>query len=160
MPCYLFTFHAYGSWMPDRRQGYVARGRGALPRDEAEARRYRQRAKFETVSFERRVQRLLVDETQTAAGRQRFRVHAVATDPTHVHILLSWRDIRTVLRVRMSLKSSLTRRLNREVGRRTWFVENASRKRVRDGAHFEHLMTTYLPAHRGVFWREGDGALQ
>src|SRR4051794_35604479 len=28
MPCYLFTYHAYGSWMPDHKRGYVHRGQG------------------------------------------------------------------------------------------------------------------------------------
>ena len=35
-----------------------------------------------------------------------------------------------------------------------WFVENASRKRVKDDDHFEHLMNSYLPSHGGWKWRE------
>ena len=34
MPCYLFTFHAYGTWMPDREEGFVRREQGILPPDE------------------------------------------------------------------------------------------------------------------------------
>ncbi|MEM1305417.1 MAG: hypothetical protein AAGG46_11005, partial [Planctomycetota bacterium] len=28
MPVYLFTYHTYGSWLPDRPQGYVQRDQG------------------------------------------------------------------------------------------------------------------------------------
>jgi hypothetical protein len=28
MPVYLFTYHAYRSWMPDRPEGFVQEGRG------------------------------------------------------------------------------------------------------------------------------------
>ena len=34
MPCYLFTFHAFGTWMPDREEGFVRREQGILPPDE------------------------------------------------------------------------------------------------------------------------------
>jgi hypothetical protein len=37
MPCYLFTWHAYATWLPDRKQGYVEKGRGILPPDKAAA---------------------------------------------------------------------------------------------------------------------------
>ncbi|QDT75400.1 hypothetical protein I41_46100 [Lacipirellula limnantheis] len=33
MPCCLFTYHAYGSWTPDRKQGYVKRHQGILQQD-------------------------------------------------------------------------------------------------------------------------------
>jgi hypothetical protein len=50
--------------------------------------------------------------------------------------------------MRNGLKSSLTRRLNHDVKRRDkWFVESASRKRVKDKEHFDHLVNTYLPSH-------------
>ena len=35
MPCYLFTYHGYGTWLPDRSRGYVRRKEGILPTDEA-----------------------------------------------------------------------------------------------------------------------------
>ncbi len=38
MPCYLFTFHAFGTWMPDREEGFVQRKKGILPPDEELAR--------------------------------------------------------------------------------------------------------------------------
>ena len=33
MPVYLFTFHAYGSWLPDNPRGYVRRKEGIQPQD-------------------------------------------------------------------------------------------------------------------------------
>jgi len=69
---------------------------------------------------------------------------------------VSWHDERRVKPVRSNLKSSLTRLLNRDVGKRDWFVANASQKRVRDREHFDHLIKTYLPNHRGLFWGEAE----
>ena len=44
MPVYLFTYHAYQSWMPDRARGFVQKGRGIQPPNEALAAAYRQAA--------------------------------------------------------------------------------------------------------------------
>ena len=51
----------------------------------------------------------------------------------------------------------MTRRLNRDKQRRTWFSEKASRKRVLNREHFDHLMTTYLPSHSEWKWSEAHG---
>ena len=156
MPCYLFTFHAYGTWMPDRKEGFVRRNEGILPPDEELAKRYRDREKEDEVLFDASLQRLLIDEARIACAKQRYRVHYLATEPTHLHALVSWPDDRLWLKIRTGLKSSLTRRLNRNVQRRDkWFVENASRKQVKDDDHFDHLQNSYLPSHRSWKWREG-----
>ena len=34
MPCYLFTYHAYGSWLPDHAEGYVHWKEGQQPPDD------------------------------------------------------------------------------------------------------------------------------
>ncbi len=156
MPCYLFTFHAFGTWMPDREEGFVQRKKGILPPDDELAAAYRGRAKEDEVHFDSRIQLLLIEESRLAFEKQRYRGHYVATEPTHVHVLASWPDERPWLKIRSTLKSSLTRRLNRDVERRDkWFVENASRKQVKDDEHFDHLVSTYLPSHGGWKWREG-----
>ena len=156
MPCYLFTFHAYRTWMPDRDEGFVRRKRGVLPPDEELARQYEERAKEDEVWFHSNIQMLLIAEARIACEKQRYRGHCIATDPTHVHVLASWPDERPWLKIRSGLKSSLTRRLNRDVQRRHhWFVDSASRKQVKDETHFDHLMNVYLPSHRGWKWREG-----
>jgi REP element-mobilizing transposase RayT len=156
MPCYLFTFHAYGTWMPDRDEGFVRRKQGILSSDEELARQYEERAKADEVTFDAHLQILLIEEAQIAHDKQRYRIHYLATEPTHLHALVSWPDERPWLKIRSGLKSSLTRRLNREVQHRDkWFVENASRKQVKDDDHFDHLVNSYLPSHGGWKWREG-----
>ena len=45
----------------------------------------------------------------------------------------------------------------RQIERREWFVEGGSRKRVKDRAHFDYLVTTYLPRHRGWKWSSEKG---
>lgn len=158
MPCYLFTFHAYGTWMPDRKTGYVRRKQGLLPPDHEQARDYRQRAIEDTATFDHATQRLLIEETRTAGAKQQFRVHYISSDPTHIHILVSWPDDRPWLKVRTGIKASLARRLNREVQERSnWFVDGASRRQVTDDDHFGHLVNNYLPSHRGWKWCEGGG---
>jgi REP element-mobilizing transposase RayT len=154
MPCYLFTYHTYRSWMPDRKDGFVRRRQGVLPPDGPLAHWYRKNSKEEPVTFDSRLQRVVIDEFQNACNHQKCRGHFMATDPTHLHVLVSWRDDRPWLKLRNGIKASLTRRLNREK-RRQWFAENASRKRVRDQVHYDHLVGHYLPSHRGWKWREG-----
>ena len=180
MPVYLFTFHAYQSWMPDHRRGYTRRGKGYFPSDPEMARRYREKAKSDPVEFDRETQRALVEELQVASAHQDFRLHAGSTEPTHVHALVSWKGFRPWVEVRKQIKSSLSRRLTREneklivpldVGvddpvdsrdatRREssetdggrWVLKlsrGASRKRVENRRHLNHLMTKYLEAHRG-----------
>lgn len=156
MPCYLFTFHAFGTWMPDREEGFVRREQGILPPDEELAHVYRERAKENTAIFDSRLQPLLIEESRIACEKQRYRVHYVATEPTHLHVLVSWADERPWTKIRNGLKSSLTRRLNSaEEHRDKWFVESASRKQVKDDEHFDQLVNTYLPSHGGWKWREG-----
>ena len=156
MPCYLFTFHAFGTWMPDREEGFVRRKEGILPPDEDLARAYRGRAKEDEVTFDSRLQLLLIEEARVACEKQRYRGHYIATEPTHVHVLASWPDERDWMKIRRGLKTSFSLRLNRDVRRRDkWFVENASRKQVKDDEHFDHLINSYLPSHGGWKWREG-----
>ena len=156
MPCYLFTFHAFGTWMPDREEGFVQRKKGILPPDEELGKAYRGRAKEDEVAFDSRLQLLLIEEARVASEKQQYRGHFVATEPMHIHVLASWPDERDWVKIRRGLKTSLSLRLNRDVRRRDkWFVENASRKHVKDDEHFDHLVNSYLPSHGGWKWREG-----
>jgi hypothetical protein len=157
MPCYLFTFHAYRSWMPDHRRGFTRRKEGIVPQNEKLAKAYKKAAKAKKVAFSESMQRALINEVQVNAGKQEVRSHFVATDSTHVHVLVSWKEFRPWHKVRSSIKSSLTRRLNREFCRRTWLSENGSRKRVENREHFNYLVGKYLRAHRGWKWSETEG---
>jgi len=157
MAVYLFTYHAYLSWLPDRPQGYVDKGQGIQPCDPDKADQYRRNAKESGVLFDQAVQRAMIEETQAAAKHQRFTVHMLASDATHFHALISWRDDRPFEKLRASLRESLTRRLNQSFHRRTWLAEKQSRKRVKDRAHLEYLCVEYLPRHDGLKYAPGRG---
>ena len=160
MPVYLFTFHAYGTWMPDRPRGYVRRGEGILSPDNEMADMYRRRAEEPHAIFSEAIQRALIDEALTAGEKQGFDVHFIATEITHVHVLVSWRSDKPWKTVRTGLRQSLSRRLNRDFKRREWFVDGASRKRVKDREHFDYLIEKYLPAHSGWKWSREKGCFR
>lgn len=63
MAVYLFTIHAYSSWMPDRRQGYTVKGLGIQPQDFEAAEEYRENAKHEPVIFKTDHQQTIVNAT-------------------------------------------------------------------------------------------------
>ncbi len=78
MPYYLFTYHAFGSWMPDRKQGYVRRGQGILVPDHVMAERYRAAMTQGAVEFNSAIQLAIIDillESREAAIRTLFRGH-------------------------------------------------------------------------------------
>lgn len=157
MPCYLFTYHAYGTWYPDRRQGYVRRGQGILPSDAKAAQTYRERATHDTILLDGTHQQALIDRLIEAVGFIDCRLYGVATDSTHIHVLVSWRSDRTWRQNRASLKKSMTLMLKKQFADRPWFAENASRKQVENREHFDYLTDVYLPKHRGWKWREDRG---
>lgn len=94
----------------------------------------------------------MIDAILVAAKPQRFDAVAIGTDPTHLHLLLQWRDERPWNVLRNGVKSSMSRGLNQRYGRRPWFVENASRKRVVEQKHYELLIHKYIPGHVGWKW--------
>jgi REP element-mobilizing transposase RayT len=157
VPVYLFTYHAYCSWMPDRQRGFVRRHEGILPPNRALSNIYKRQTVDEEVKFNAQLQRLLIDELVTSCVKQNWRLHFVATTASHVHTLVSWRSAHTWKQVRVSLKSSLSRRFNKDQGRRRWFSEGASRKRIQNKSHFDYLVSSYLPQHRGWKWQEKRG---
>ena len=157
MPCCLFTYHAYGSWMPDRKQGYVKRRQGILPPDMQKHRLYTKAMIEEVVTFYSEHQRCAIETLLKSQTPQRFELHYVATDPTHIHALLAWRDDRNVVAMRGLVKGSISRGLNAAVNHRTWLSEGGSRKQARDREHFDYLMAVYLPKHSGWKWSLAKG---
>ena len=177
MPVYLFTYHAYRSWMPDHPRGYTKRGEGYQAPDGELAERYRANATSDGILFDEHLQRCLLEEALVACKFQQLRLHAGSTEPSHAHYLVSWKDARHWSKVRASLKSSLSRRLaledqknnnSRDATRRRNPRESdtgryvlklsrgASRKHVENRKHFDYLMKTYLPRHNGVKWFEDE----
>lgn len=159
MPVYHFTFHAYRTWRPDDAKGYVKRNRGVLPPDSQMAKWYDDAAAQPPAMFDDEHQQVLVDGVLDIAARRDWRVHIIATDTTHLHILMSWDDDVCEWKfVHDKLKQLLGMMLSKhfDVRGRKWFVRKGSRKRVKDRAHFEYLMTEYLPSHRGRQWSERE----
>jgi REP element-mobilizing transposase RayT len=161
MPCYHFIFHGHGTWMPDEDDGYVTRKQGQLPQDTRAAKQYRSVMHGDEVLFGDQEQRALIDEVHVAAQHQQFRVHYVATEPTHIHILVSWHDEeRQFEKLRAGIRQSLSRRLGKEFGERQWLSEGGSRRRVGNQEHYDYLVGTYLPEHSGWKWSEEKGLHQ
>ena len=86
MPCYLFTWHTYGSWLPDRPEGYVHWLRGLQPTSPPLAVRYDEQQKETVVLLDEEHQLATIDELRKAAPLQRLRLHMVACEgvaPAH-----------------------------------------------------------------------------
>jgi len=133
MPCYLFTYHAHGSWMPDHPRGYVHRGDGIQPPDERMAKLYRDNLKQAVVRFDSAIQRLLIEGALEACGCQEVRCHFVATEATHAHVLVSWKTDRKWELVRKQIRSNITRRLNTLLKRQEWFSKRSLRPQPKGG---------------------------
>ena len=135
VPVYLLTFHAYRSWRPDHHKGYVRRGEGILPPDATMAAQYDRNATRPQVTFDNQLQRILVEGTRDICDRRDWRLHCVATEPTHLHALVSWLDNTVDWKF---VHDTLKRLLGMMLAQRTqtkgqkWFVRKGSRRRVRD----------------------------
>jgi len=158
VPVYLFTYHAYRSWNADHPRGFVQKGEGVRPPNERLARAYDEAASFPPFEFDHDTQRFLIDVVRDVCGRRPWQLHAAATEPTHLHALISWSVGDRWPAVRGKVKNIMSLELSKRAGvyGRRWISEDASRKRVRDGKHFAHHMTTYLPKHGGWRWFEDD----
>ena len=156
MPVYLFTLHAYRTWVPDRPQGYVRRGKGILPPDEGLAIAYSRAAREPQAGLGEREQGIVLAIAHDACFRRNWRLHAIACEATHTHLLVTWSDTARPGWVGGKLKNLISRELNWGLPeKRKWLSRSASRRRVRERSHFEHLVQNYLPGHGGLFWKEG-----
>ena len=153
----LFTFHAYGTWMPDRPQGYFKGREGYRHSDPAEAEAYRDRQREHAADLAADAQRAMIGELLVAADHQHFALYGAASDDSHLHLVVGWDDDRTPERVQNGVKTSISRRLVADFGRRQWLGRNGHDRRVRDRAHFLHLRDVYLPDHRGWRWDRQRG---
>jgi REP element-mobilizing transposase RayT len=159
MPVYLFTYHAYRSWMPDRPEGFVREGQGIQTPDPRLAKSYAEAAGHPPFRFAPDTQQLLIATAIEVCQRRKWRLHAVATEPTHLHLLLSWRGQARWQDVRGRIRNILSLELSKRQGikGRPWFSQGASRKRVRNREHFDYLVRRYLPTHSGIKWFEDHG---
>jgi len=159
MPVYLFTYHAYGTWWPDRPQGFVQEGKGIQPANSKLAESYRKGAKHPPVSFNSKQQRELIEKLHHIADTDGFLIYAASADTTHVHGLVGWDDDRGYAQLRGRIKNLLSLHLSRLAGTtgRPRFVKESSRKRVKENEHFEYLLSTYIPKHIGWQWYQRRG---
>lgn len=158
MAVYLFTLHSYGSWLPDRAQGYTRRGEGVLPKDDQMAGYYRDQMNADVVKFNRAVQSQMIKAVIAHCEHKSYVLYHIATDPTHVHVLLGWRGYVPWKSVRRALKHSISKRLNEHFGKRQRFARDGSRRQVKEKQHFDYLTTRYLPSHRGLKWSHRTNA--
>jgi len=157
MPVYLFTYHTYRSWMPDRPKGYVRRDQGILPPSAAMARRYVQRARHSAIRFDVPQRWHLIDTAGGVCMDKQWEICEATATPSHTHVLVGWRGAETWNYISDRLKRRLGSALSKLVNRPgPWFSRGRSRKRVRDRAHFEHLMKVYLPRHGPIRWTLRD----
>lgn len=160
MPVYLFTYHAHQSWMPDRARGFVQKGRGIQPQNDALADAYRRAAKHEPFEFDAATQIRLIVKSRAVCVGEGWRLHGASTELTHLHVLVSWSDEGLEFqKVRGRIKNLVSLDLSQRAGvtGRPWFAGEASRRRVRTREHFEYLLQQYLPKHGGVQWYEDRG---
>jgi hypothetical protein len=147
MPCYHFTLHAYRSWNANHPRGFVQAGRGIQPPNKSLAQFYDSTAKQQPVKFSQLHQRTILWIVWDTCRNRAWRLHVVAFESTHMHVVVSWKSSDSWKVVRAKLKNliswALSRRFQSE-GRR-WLVRKASRKRVKDRKHFDHLINSYLP---------------
>lgn len=153
MPVYHFNLHAYGTWLPDRNEGYDPHGQGHHPPDSIAAKRYRVRMHNPATTLSHAVQQHALQILIESQKFQCFELYAFAAESTHLHALVGWRDDRDPFKVRSQVKSSLTRALNKAFGKRQWFVAKAGHTVVKDEEHLCHLLDNYLPKHQGLFWK-------
>ncbi|MEM1305418.1 MAG: hypothetical protein AAGG46_11010 [Planctomycetota bacterium] len=102
-------------------------------------------------------QRCVLESLLTTASHLDATIHAAATEPTHVHTIVSWRDDRTHEKVSTSLKRGVTITPKKTQGDQKWLSRDHSRRHVAGREHFDHLVEHYLPKHGGWGWNEARG---
>src|SRR5437870_3864974 len=91
MPVYLFTYHTYRSWMPDNPRGYVLKGEGLQESSDALANTRADLSKHPPFLFDSETERLAINVCLDVCQRRDWTLHAAATEPTHLHVLVSWK---------------------------------------------------------------------
>lgn len=152
MPVCHFTYHAYGTWLPDRPEGYFKHGQSWQKPDIHVAKTYRQNMKQPATDLLRPAQQLIRQTLIESQPLQRFELYAIASDTSHLHVVAAWRDDRDPVHVRSQIKSSLTRALNKRLAKQQWFTAKAGHTPVTDQAHLYELIHHYLPKH-GLYWK-------
>jgi len=157
MPTCHFTFHAYRAWRADHPRGYVKRNKGVVPPNSDEAASWDRQAKGGAVVFDERIQSILICGAKDICDRRNWILEGIGTDPTHIHLAISWNGFVKCDDVLAKLKNVLSYILGKWSGKRgkRWFGRYGDWKVVTDAEHLEYLLASYFPGHRGLCWRRG-----
>ena len=134
------------------------KNQGYQPPDPQRADQYDHYANQPPVEFDDATQRELLLLAHAICNEEQWRLEASGFDPTHAHFVISWVKFFKWERVDQRLKNLLALNMNRNRGTpgKRWFVRGRSApRRVKDEAHFQYLIATYLPDHPGLFWVRG-----
>jgi hypothetical protein len=145
--------------MPDRDEGFVQVHRGWQPKNIKLAKAYTEAAAWPAASFNSEDQRFLIETVLDVCGRRSWRLHAAATEPTHLHAVVSWRDQTKRELVQGKIRNIVSTELSKRFGEkgRPWLATGSSRRRVKNDEHLSYLINEYLPGHSGWKWFEGRG---
>src|SRR5882724_657123 len=92
MRVYHFTLHAYRSWRPDHPRGYTKKGEGYQPPSKEMADQYDRNAKQDPVEFTDDLQRDILELARSICEEETWRLEAAGFDPSHTHLVISWRN--------------------------------------------------------------------
>lgn len=157
MPVYHFTYHAYGTWLPNKEEGYFRHDDGYHPQDIERANLYRNQMTQRPESFDDEMQKVLIAGTYDICINRGWTFYGGATNISHFHALIGCREEITADAMSRRLKNLLSLflgRLRKQRGHK-WFVHDESKVRVTEREHFDYLLATYFPKHAGIVWREG-----
>ena len=123
----LFTWHAYGTWMPDRPQGYYRNREGLTPTSAREAETYRARQVEPIAEFTADAQNVILSATLASCKQHDWTLICFASDPSHVHALTGWSDDRSPEDLQRSIKRTISYTLRDRVAKRRWLGRKRSR---------------------------------
>jgi hypothetical protein len=136
----------------------VKRDKGVLPPNQEEAAAWDRLSAHDAVLFTDVMQSILICGAKDICDRRTWTLEGAGTDPTHVHLAVSWDGFVPCDDVLGKLKNVLSYLLGKWSGKggKRWFGRYGDWKIVNDTEHLEYLLNTYFPDHRGLCWRRGE----
>ena len=160
MPVYHIIVHGFLTWDADNPKGYYRRGRGRFAAEPQLAAHWERSARFPTLLWSWDDQNLLCQTVQETSARRQWTVYAIASQPTHLHIVLAWHTLHPPERVQQTLKQMMSLALGSIHGRgRRWFSRNGVPQRIKNRTHLRHLLYDYLANQAVIFWRSNRPVL-
>ncbi|MFA7237781.1 MAG: hypothetical protein WC058_13035 [Phycisphaeraceae bacterium] len=127
MAVFLYTIHAYRSWMPDHKRGFVLRGKGIQKPDAKRASWYHTLAKHDRMVFSDARCGQIIDAVKEVCANKQWRLHGVVVVWTHLHLIVSWAAYADARRARAVIKKAITTWLRDATGEhRKWLSGGGS----------------------------------